>query len=741
MFFGLPQQIHYYSFTDKIVLNGYSLQTKMSDLHELLHAYDLTKYLNTFNTMGVKTVQDFQFISISDLEQIGCSLIEIRKFDQMKKRRRSLPSIPQSQKISRSNACSWGIDLYKALSDSKVKIPILKGLNTNARSYNNKYMFSFSIDQYEHWAHSMYSMKNAMQFEHLMNELGFITTIFSNSQVTYNLFRKLIMKELYKRSNQDDLIIFTFHGYGHTLDLGSKKNGFLVPWDAPPKDIVVPYDMISMHDIIQLCQYIESKSIMFIFDCYFDGFADLTSYANTLDKDIILINSGSCHTEGLDNTLFMSALMSAISEMDISHDAKGLYKSLKRKLGRYNGLPEPNVCYLAEANGIYLKNGSNGNTPRMSPNVYEFDVKDVQIAERIGEGFYGVVSKGSLQIQIGEQHISVPVALKSMKTTNLTYSDIQDQIKECERQAAFRHPFIVKCFGWTRTPSEDNFIIIQEYMSLGNMKEFVKSETLSLGEKTVYGMVLARALYHLHDNMGVVHRDLAARNVCITVDIENRRIPKLIDFGLTRETSSTGYYNVTVDTTGKLRKAIPMDRTAPECMIIDKRHATPRLKASYENDVWAFGMLLMELFSNGMEPYEMDPDINLVEFLKENTMTLPDCIPPNILSIIQGTWTQADRRLKPPEIIGLLHSCLPKNWTELRIQEWLCTIEGHESLSELKEELTSGQVVWDYANEIDSLADFVEEPLRTKVQAHFRSLYTEYEVVDNYQDLISTIIN
>lgn len=85
-------------------------------------------------------------------------------------------------------------------------------------------------------------------------------------------------------------------------------------------------------------------------------------------------------------------------------------------------------------------------------------------------------------------------------------------------------------------------------------------------------------------------RDLAARNCLVTHENE-RRIVKIGDFGLAREVYGKDYYRL-----GEKRGLLPVRWMAPES-ITDCVFNT-------KSDVWAFGIVVWEVMTYGITPYE-----------------------------------------------------------------------------------------------------------------------------------------
>ena len=131
----------------------------------------------------------------------------------------------------------------------------------------------------------------------------------------------------------------------------------------------------------------------------------------------------------------------------------------------------------------------------------------------------------------------------------------------------------------------------------GSLKSYLTSyskrrEEKSFGELVEFAAQITSGMAHLETD-GFVHRDLAARNVLVGSNKRNfgKEICKIADFGLSRVLNVDGEYMAATEL------MLPYRWTAPEGM--DARNQTFTSKS----DVWAFGVLLAEIFMFGDMPY------------------------------------------------------------------------------------------------------------------------------------------
>ncbi|CAD5111384.1 DgyrCDS699 [Dimorphilus gyrociliatus] len=230
-----------------------------------------------------------------------------------------------------------------------------------------------------------------------------------------------------------------------------------------------------------------------------------------------------------------------------------------------------------------------GNTIAQLPEDEQFfyEWKDMDLGNLIGQGAFGQVFKADLS----QLHGSIPVAVKKLRE-NATDRDVIDMWKEFERMKTIgSHINIISLVGYTTF--EGNMYLITEYAEHGNLQLYLRRHSPPAGSDGILdykdlvhlAWQIARGMEYL-SNRQCIHRDLAARNVLVA----SNGVAKIADFGLSRDLTETEYY--------RLRPGgrIPIKWVPPETLF--------DFKFTIMSDVWAYGVVLWEIFSYGAEPYE-----------------------------------------------------------------------------------------------------------------------------------------
>lgn len=124
-----------------------------------------------------------------------------------------------------------------------------------------------------------------------------------------------------------------------------------------------------------------------------------------------------------------------------------------------------------------------------------------------------------------------------------------------------------------------------------------------------------------------VHRDLAARN-CLVAD---RLVIKISDFGLTRDVYAQDYYLC------QSKKYLPIRWMPPEAIFYGKFNEL--------TDVWAFGVVLWEMYSYGTQPYYECSNAEVLNFVRQRCLLeCPDNCPPRMYSLMVECWHETPSR-------------------------------------------------------------------------------------------------
>nr|CAD2149025.1 unnamed protein product [Meloidogyne enterolobii]CAD2200159.1 unnamed protein product [Meloidogyne enterolobii] len=210
---------------------------------------------------------------------------------------------------------------------------------------------------------------------------------------------------------------------------------------------------------------------------------------------------------------------------------------------------------------------------------WELSHSAIKKGDELGSGAFGVVRTGTFTAADGTVK---NVAIKEATLSKCTKDQIKEFMNEARVMRKFKHPNVIFCYGVA--VGQEPLMIVMDLATEGALKDHLQRQTRSVRSKLYMCLGAASGLSHVHER-NVVHCDVAARNCLFS---ENK--VKIADFGLARELEHK-------ERSIKLRKdqRLPIKWLAPETMI--ERACTKK------SDVWAYGVLCWEIFSNGAAPY------------------------------------------------------------------------------------------------------------------------------------------
>ncbi|EXX57008.1 Cdc15p [Rhizophagus irregularis DAOM 197198w] len=253
----------------------------------------------------------------------------------------------------------------------------------------------------------------------------------------------------------------------------------------------------------------------------------------------------------------------------------------------------------------------------------------------------------------GGKHENFPVALKCLHNSQDITSEF---LKEIESYTVVNTYPVAQCFGITKDPVSNNFMIVMAYAKDGSLRQYLNNRFNSITWENKLDTLrgIAEGLYSIHKN-GLVHRDFHCGNM-----LKDSKYTYITDLGLCRPANVKS----SQDECKKVYGVLPY--VAPE-VLRGKEY-------TQESDIYALGIIAYEVCT-GLPPYH--------DIAHDKILAISICqglrpksnykIPQLILDIIKQCW-DADplKRPKDNELYELLndlyHSSTRKSDQEIKKQ-------------------------------------------------------------------------
>uniref|UniRef100_A0A3Q3G9N3 receptor protein-tyrosine kinase n=1 Tax=Kryptolebias marmoratus TaxID=37003 RepID=A0A3Q3G9N3_KRYMA len=273
----------------------------------------------------------------------------------------------------------------------------------------------------------------------------------------------------------------------------------------------------------------------------------------------------------------------------------------------------------------------------------EYPRNNIQYVRDIGEGAFGRVFQARAPGLLSTESFTM-VAVKMLKEE--ASADMQNDFqREAALMAEFNHPNIVRLLGVCAVGKP--LCLLFEYMAHGDLNEFLRHQSptqsvrplshvslsvrsfssvvetgsLSCIEQLSISKQIAAGMAYLSERK-FVHRDLATRNCLVGEEM----VVKIADFGLSRNIYSADYYKANEN------DAIPIRWMPPESIFYN-RYTT-------ESDVWAYGVVLWEIFSHGMQPYYGMGHEEVIYYVRDgHILSCPENCPLELYNLMRLCWS------------------------------------------------------------------------------------------------------
>ncbi|KAH8968249.1 hypothetical protein BDL97_03G118200 [Sphagnum fallax] len=218
---------------------------------------------------------------------------------------------------------------------------------------------------------------------------------------------------------------------------------------------------------------------------------------------------------------------------------------------------------------------------QVQPTLYSYNVlkvatKDFHHDNKLGQGAFGTVYKGTLLD-------GTNLAIKLLNTQS--HQKIDDFLNEVVSITGIKHKNLVKLKGCCLHGTQR--LLVYELVEKENLAEALwgseGKNTIFLDWPTRFHICvgIARGLFYLHEELQpcIIHRDIKGPNILL----DNNLNPKIADFGLARLFSNDQSHLFTQERAGTLGYMAPEYATFGEL--------------STKVDVYSFGVLLLEIIS------------------------------------------------------------------------------------------------------------------------------------------------
>ncbi|XP_048033797.1 tyrosine-protein kinase Tec [Megalobrama amblycephala] len=255
-------------------------------------------------------------------------------------------------------------------------------------------------------------------------------------------------------------------------------------------------------------------------------------------------------------------------------------------------------------------------TAGFSYDKWEINPSELTFMKELGSGQFGVV-------RLGKWRAQHKVAIKTVREGAMSEDDF---IEEAKIMMNLSHRNLVQLYGVCT--QQKPIYLVTEFMELGCLLNYLRQRRGALGSQDLLGIChdVSQGMQHLEQN-GFIHRDLAARNCLVNSSL----VVKVSDFGMTRYVLDDQYWSSS-------GAKFPVKWSPPEVFNF--------CKYSSKSDVWSFGVLMWEVFTEGKMPYEHNQNHEVVMMVTQgHRLYRPKKAAPHIYNIMQMCWMErADER-------------------------------------------------------------------------------------------------
>ncbi|XP_033015646.1 tyrosine-protein kinase Tec isoform X2 [Lacerta agilis] len=257
-------------------------------------------------------------------------------------------------------------------------------------------------------------------------------------------------------------------------------------------------------------------------------------------------------------------------------------------------------------------------TPKVKPSPttagfsyekWEINPAELTFMRELGSGLFGVV-------RLGKWRAQYKVAIKAIREGAMYEEDF---IEEAKVMMKLTHPKLVQLYGVCT--QQRPIYIVTEFMEHGCLLNYLRQRRGHFTKDHLLTMCqdVCEGMEYLERN-SFIHRDLAARN-CL---VNESGVVKVSDFGMTRYVLDDQY-------TSSSGAKFPVKWCPPEVFNYSR--------FSSKSDVWSFGVLMWEVFTEGKMPFETNTNYEVVTMISQgHRLFRPKLASKNIYDVMLLCW-------------------------------------------------------------------------------------------------------
>ncbi|XP_077333651.1 tyrosine-protein kinase Tec isoform X1 [Lithobates pipiens] len=282
----------------------------------------------------------------------------------------------------------------------------------------------------------------------------------------------------------------------------------------------------------------------------------------------------------------------------------------------FNSIPDMIDYHKLNAAGLVTRlrypmcpNKTAPTTAGFSYDKWEINPSELTFMKELGSGLFGVV-------RLGKWRAQYKVAIKAIREGAMSEEDF---IEEAKVMMKLTHPKLVQLYGVCT--EKRPIYIVTEFMEHGCLLNYLRQRQGQFNTDILLSMCqdVSEGMNYLEQN-NFLHRDLAARN-CLVNDLG---VVKVSDFGMTRYVLDNQY----ISSRGA---KFPVKWSPPEVFNYTK--------FSSKSDVWSFGVLMWEVFTEGKMPFESYSNVEVVDMVtRGERLYRPRLATNRIYTIMMACW-------------------------------------------------------------------------------------------------------